>query len=91
MADVVEADGSGVTAVLGAAAERAIPAVGAAKARPAADAGEDTLIRARPAVPAAAAPGRRRAHEAEDEARYNPQPPHKRRLPRVLVGCWPSC
>ncbi len=28
----------------------------------------------------------RRGNDAEDEARYNPQPPHKRRLPRALVG-----
>ena len=38
-----------------------------------------------PRRPAAtASPGT--AHEAEDEARYNPQPPRKRRVPRVLVG-----
>ncbi len=77
VADVVEADGGGTTATLGAAAERKIPTV----PPPAAASGEepdDTLIRDEPMVAAAAEP--------EDEARYNPQAPHRSRLVRPLVG-----
>ena len=80
VADVVEGNGGGTTAVLGAAAERKIPPVGA-RARSAPDANEDTLIRNRPAAIPPAATG-----DTEDEARYNPQPPHKSRVPRALVG-----
>jgi PPM family protein phosphatase len=77
VADVVSSGGGGTTAVLGAAAERAIPAVGSKRTDPV----EDTLIRTRPATPP---PGS--STEPDDEARYNPQPPRKRRVPRVLAG-----
>jgi PPM family protein phosphatase len=78
VADVVE-DGAGASAesvVLGAAAERSIPP---ADTRPRADEIEDTLISGRP-DPAQPTP------EQDDEARYNPQPPHRRRYVRPLVG-----
>ncbi len=80
VADVVDGSGGGTTAVLGAAAERTIPPVGT-RGRSTPGANEDTLIRNRPAAIPTAATG-----DAEDEARYNPQPPRKRRVPRALVG-----
>jgi PPM family protein phosphatase len=60
--------------VLGAAAERAIPA--AAKIR--AEETEDTIVNELPAAD--------RPDEPEDEARYNPVPPSGRRYVRPLVG-----
>ena len=95
LADVVEREDPAAAAevvVLGAAAERKIPPVGRDD-RPA-GASEDTLVRGEaaavddravvgtaPAVAPAAG-----SEEAEDEARYNPRPPHKRRLLRPLVA-----
>jgi protein phosphatase len=88
LADVVEGEAvvSGDTVeavVLGAAAERAVPpppgraAAGAAAGTPGAAA-------PRGATAVGAGAGRLGGHD--DESRYNPQPPHQRRLLRPLVG-----
>jgi len=83
LADVAEAEADAAVAapvasegvVLGAAAERAIPAT-ATKIR--ADETEDTVVNDLPAAD--------RPDEPEDEARYNPVPPSGRRYVRPLVG-----
>ena len=79
----VEADSR---AVLGAAAERSIPpAAGEATER--GELTEDTAVNAR--VPALAAPPAAAPPvptPAEDEARYNPRPPTRRRFVRPLLG-----
>jgi protein phosphatase len=78
VADVVE-EAAAVTpeqVVLGAAADRSIPP---ANTKLRADDSEDTLITGRPASTAQPA-------ESEDEARYNPRPPHRRRYLRPLAG-----
>src|SRR5829696_1437309 len=78
VADVVEevATVTSEQVVLGAAADRSIPA---ANTKVRADDSEDTLITSRPA--SAAQPA-----EPEDEARYNPRPPHRRRHVRQFAG-----
>ncbi|WP_375424305.1 PP2C family protein-serine/threonine phosphatase [uncultured Friedmanniella sp.] len=70
--------------VLGAAAERALPAVGSASAEAAEDAhhGDDELE----AQGATAMGGGPPTTGREDEARYNPQAPRQRRLGRRLAG-----
>jgi len=81
LADVVESGGSTERVVLGAAAERNQPTAPIGLPGPAAaavdpDAGGhqgSTAVGARPTA-------------VEDEARYNPQPPARRRLVRPLVG-----
>jgi serine/threonine protein phosphatase PrpC len=80
LADVVESGGTTEPVVLGAAADRNLPtapigplARSGGLAAPSSSAGGST------AVGAGAAP-------VEDEARYNPQPPARRRLVRSLVG-----
>jgi PPM family protein phosphatase len=83
LADVAEAEPDPAVAVpaesegvvLGAAAERAIPAT-ATKLRPGET--EDTIVTDLPAAD--------RPDEPEDEARYNPVPPSGRRHVRPLVG-----
>jgi serine/threonine protein phosphatase PrpC len=78
VADVVEADGTDVPVVLGAAGERTIPTMdGPAPEPDSADEEEDT-------VEASAA--RQRTVAEDDESRYLPQPPARRRLFRPLVG-----
>jgi PPM family protein phosphatase len=74
VADVVEGEAAAASepVILGAAAERSIPSADT-KVRET----EDTLIAGRPAAP---------PPEPEDEARYNPQPPHRRRYVRPLAG-----
>jgi PPM family protein phosphatase len=78
VADVVEeaAAGTSERVVLGAAAERSIPP---ADTKVRQDDNEDTLITGRLASTAPPA-------EPEDEARYNPRPPHRRRHVRPLAG-----
>jgi len=78
VADVVEevATVTSEQVVLGAAADRSIPP---ANTKVRADDSEDTLITSRPA--SAAQPA-----EPEDEARYNPRPPHRRRHVRQFAG-----
>ena len=78
VADVVEeaATASSEQVVLGAAADRSIPP---ANTKVRADDSEDTLITGRPA--SAAGPT-----EPDDEARYNPRAPHRRRHLRSLAG-----
>jgi len=90
VADVVEADGHADVQVLGAAAERDIPSAqtkvrdtaagGAAALSVDSDAGdgEDTISTRRTVAPAGS--------QDDDEARYNPRPPHRRRLARPLLG-----
>ena len=94
VADVVET-GEGVVAitdageptVLGAAAERTIPPVREGLARSTAEADQDTVIRNRAsAVTSANRDAVASAAEPEDEARYNPQPPRRGRLLRVLAA-----
>jgi PPM family protein phosphatase len=78
VADVVDGADPGTLqpVVLGAAAERAIPLV-ATKARE--DGNEDTIISERP-VAAGTGTG-----EHDDESRYSPRPPHRRRSARPLA------
>lgn len=77
VADVVEGEEEADVepVVLGAASERSIPP---ADTKVRSDDTEDTLITGRPAASAALEP--------EDEARYNPRPPHRRRYVRPLAG-----
>ena len=78
VADVVEADGTADTAVLGAAAERVIPPVPHSRTgQP--DLIEDTVVNLRP-TKAAAVP-----RDDSDEARYNPLPPKRFRFVRPIV------
>ncbi len=78
LADIVEGDPTGGTFVLGAASERSIPDVLPGSGGGDDDA-EDTIV-----VPdGAAAEG---VDEVDDEARYTPLPPAKRRLGRTLAG-----
>ncbi len=76
VADVVEGEAAATSeaVVLGAASERSIPPADT-KAR--GGDSEDTLISGRASTP---------APQSEDEARYNPQAPHRRRRVRSLVG-----
>jgi len=78
VADVIEdeAGDSSEPVVLGAAAQRSIPP---ADTKLRADEVEDTLVSGRPK---AISP----PPEHEDEARYNPQAPHRRRYVRPLAG-----
>ena len=79
VADVVEAEGSADVAILGAAAERAIPPT-ATKPRPGhPELDEDTVVTLRPARPATV------AVDDADEARYNPVPPKRFRFVRPVV------
>ena len=84
LADVVESGGSTDRVVLGAAADRDLPtapiglpgpAARATPARPTRGAVHGGATAVGPASP-----------PVEDEARYNPQPPARRRLVRSLVG-----
>jgi serine/threonine protein phosphatase PrpC len=71
----VAADTSSEVVVLGAAAELAIPAAAATHRG---NGTEDTIVNERPAADLPEGP--------EDEARYNPVPPRRRRYVRPLVG-----
>ena len=79
VADVVEADGTADTAVLGAAAERVIPPVATKPRAGQPDLTEDTVVNLRP-TKAAAIP-----RDDSDEARYNPVPPKRYRFVRPVV------
>lgn len=95
LADVVESGATEQVFVLGAASERDIPAVETRMRTPSTDAGdglgaddviddsEDTLISTRASADVGVEPPQA---ETEDEARYNPQPPGKRRIARPLLG-----
>lgn len=97
LAEVVEADrpvdGALVhdSVTLGAATERKIPSVETRGRHPGAgsagelgaDVSEDTLISTDPVTVTGEPP---RQTPGEDESRYNPQPPRKRRFGRVFVG-----
>ncbi|MDX6322924.1 MAG: family protein phosphatase [Propionibacteriaceae bacterium] len=94
LADVVEADGTDGTFVLGAAAEREIPPIAATVHGAGADLDDDGQARNTAVTAAGAAatgatgtgePGVADTGE-DDEARYTPQPPAKRRLGRTLAG-----
>ncbi|GAA1429849.1 Stp1/IreP family PP2C-type Ser/Thr phosphatase [Microlunatus lacustris] len=78
LADVVESGGSTERVVLGAAADRNQPTAPIGLPVPPADPGAGGH-RGSTAVGALSTP-------VEDEARYNPQPPARRRLVRPLVG-----
>ncbi|WP_375430867.1 PP2C family protein-serine/threonine phosphatase [uncultured Friedmanniella sp.] len=75
--------------VLGAAAERTLPVAGSSPRGGSADDEDDDVLAD---VHGAEAPGATavssgpRATSGEDEARYNPQPPHSRRFRRPLLG-----
>jgi serine/threonine protein phosphatase PrpC len=92
LADVVETEDTPRVFVLGAAAERDIPAVQtrirAASSSPASIAADDEEEEgneeAVPSSPTIA--GGPRHHGGEDESRYNPQPPRKHRRSRVLIA-----
>jgi len=73
VADVVEAGGTEDAVVLGAAEERTIPAPQTRLREPADDEVEDTLITDRPLV------------TVDDEARYTPLAPDKRRFIRPVI------
>lgn len=79
VADVVEADGTADVAVLGAAAERAIPPVSTRSRTGSSELTEDTVVNLRPAR-ASAAPV-----DDADEARYNPVPPKRFPFVRPVV------
>jgi serine/threonine protein phosphatase PrpC len=79
LADVVETEGTTGAVVLGAAAEHDLPVV----ADLSSTAVQDGVAPDEPDPPVA---GAAQPDAGEDEARYNPQPPHKRRLLRPLVG-----
>jgi serine/threonine protein phosphatase PrpC len=79
VADVVEADGTADTAVLGAAAERVIPAIATTARTGPPNLSEDTVVNLRP-VRAATRPV-----DNADEARYNPVPPKRYRFVRPVV------
>ncbi len=79
VADVLEAEGTAGPVVLGAAAERDIPPVGTKPRVDQVDDEEDTVVTV---LPSAATP---EPDHSEDEARYNPQPPRKRRFVRPVV------
>jgi protein phosphatase len=89
LADVVEADGTDGTFVLGAAADREIPPIAATVHGAGADLDDDGQA-GNTAVTAAGGSGTREPGVADtgedDEARYTPQPPAKRRLGRTLAG-----
>jgi PPM family protein phosphatase len=78
VADVVEADGTDAPVVLGAAGERTIPALDGQVSEPAPDEEEEDTVEA----PAADQP----EVAADDESRYSPRAPSRRRLRRPLVG-----
>ena len=80
VADVVEADGSAAPVVLGAAGERPIPSMDGQTPEPesAEEDAEDDAVEA----PAA----RQGTVAVDDESRYLPQAPGRRRLGRPLVG-----
>ena len=78
LADVVSHDGTEAAIVIGAAAERDVPPIGTRQAD------EKTVITRR-AEMAAAADGGEPGAEVEDEARYNPRPPHRRRWVRPVL------
>ncbi|GAA1829154.1 PP2C family protein-serine/threonine phosphatase [Microlunatus capsulatus] len=93
LADVVESDGSTEPVVLGAAADRDLPTApiglpGPGSAGPAGTPA-DPAAPSGPTAHGATAGGATALGAAaplEDEARYNPQPPARRRLVRPLVG-----
>lgn len=78
VADVVEADGTDAPIVLGAAGERPIPALDGQAPAPAADDEDEDAV----AEPAASD----KKVAVDDESRYNPLAPGRRRLRRPLVG-----
>ena len=80
LADVVSHDGTDEATVIGAAAERDVPPVGTRQAD------EDTVITGRAELAAAAAGGGNSpGTEVEDEARYDPRAPHRRRWVRPVL------
>src|SRR3954454_13023631 len=79
VADVVETEGTTGAVVLGAAAEHEIPDATDLSST----AVQDGVGADEPGPPVA---GTAESDAGEDEARYNPQPPHKRRLLRPRVG-----
>ncbi len=80
LADVVTEAGTDDSAVLGAAAERDVPPVDTKEAA------EDTIVTRR-LDPGADAPNATASgpDEVEDEARYNPRAPHRRRAVRPIL------
>jgi serine/threonine protein phosphatase PrpC len=79
VADVVEADGTDTPVVLGAAGERTIPPMDGQVLEPEeADGDTDEVEEEVRPEPVKAA--------VDDESRYSPQPPGRRRLGRALVG-----
>jgi serine/threonine protein phosphatase PrpC len=79
VADVVEAQGTDAPVVLGAAGERTIPALdGQAAPEPAEDGADEEVVEPpTPDQPEVA---------VDDESRYSPQAPSRRRLRRPLLG-----
>ncbi len=87
LADVVESGGSNERVVLGAAADRDQPTAPLGLPSPGAGGTGSATPPGAPEVPApGATAARSNAPAVEDEARYNPQPPTRRRLVRPLVG-----
>jgi PPM family protein phosphatase len=80
LADVVEADGSDAPVVLGAAGERTIPAVDGQAPEPTAGDEEEGEDENEPQ------PSRPAKLTVDDESRYSPRAPGRRRLRRRLVG-----
>jgi PPM family protein phosphatase len=80
LADVVEADGSDAPVVLGAAGERTIPAVDGQAPEPTASDEEEGEDENEPP------PSRPAKVAVDDESRYSPRAPGRRRLRRRLVG-----
>jgi protein phosphatase len=86
LADIVSQDGTEDATVIGAAAERDVPPVGTRQAD------EDTVVTRRAELAAGAAAeagvaadGSPPGTEVEDEARYNPRAPHRRRWVRPVL------
>ncbi len=86
LADVVSHGGTDEATVIGAAAERDVPPVGTRQAD------EDTVVTRRAELAAGAVGGAETAadgttpgSEVEDEARYNPRAPHRRRWVRPVL------
>ena len=77
VADVVEAAGTDAPLVLGAAGERTIPSLDGQASEPADDEVDDE---------AEAPPPDKRQEEVDDESRYSPRAPGRRRLRRPLLG-----
>jgi serine/threonine protein phosphatase PrpC len=79
VADVVEADGTEAPVVLGAAGERTIPALdGQSPPEPAEDDTDEEVVE--PPIP------EQPEVAVDDESRYSPQAPSRRRLRRPLLG-----